>query len=215
MLIDALITFIPIFISVVLHEVAHGYAALSFGDDTAKRCGRLSLNPVDHVDFWGTIVLPLVLWYGNAPFLFGWARPVPVDFRKLRDKKLGIFTVATAGVVVNAVLAGLAILIMMNVKADAYSEIFLSNLLGINLALIFLNILPFPPLDGSKMFFGWMDAKWARRYVAAEREGLMVLVFLIAVVPLVGGMMGMAEVAAFNPLDWYMRFMFNFVLELL
>ncbi len=214
MLVDALITFIPIFISVVLHEVAHGYAALSFGDDTAKRCGRLSLNPIDHVDFWGTIVLPLVLWFGNAPFLFGWAKPVPVDFRKLRCKKLGTFTVATAGVAVNAVLAMLAIIIMKNVKVDAYSEIFLSNLLAINLALIFLNILPFPPLDGSKMFFGWIDAGWARRYVSAEREGLMVLVFLIAVVPLVGGILGIGGVEAFNPLDWYMRAMFNFVLEL-
>lgn len=215
MLTDALITFIPIFISVVLHEIAHGYAALSFGDDTAKRCGRLSLNPVDHVDFWGTIVLPLVLWFGNAPFLFGWARPVPVDFRKLRNKKLGTFAVATAGVAVNAVLAITAILIMKNIKLDVYSEMFLTNLLAINLALIFLNILPFPPLDGSKMFFGWMDAKWAKRYVAAEREGLMVLVFLIAVVPLVGGMLGLSEVEAFNPLDWYMRLMFKFVLELI
>ena len=215
MSVDLVVTFIPIFISVVLHEVAHGCAALGFGDDTAKRYGRLSLNPIDHVDFVGTLLLPLVLWWGKAPFLFGWAKPVPVNFERLRNKKIGTVVVASAGIAVNAVLAIGAAMVIDNIDLGVYSEMFFTNLLLINLVLIFLNILPFPPLDGSKIFFGWMESDWAKKYVRAERNGLIVLVLLVAVVPLIGVLLGIKEIKIFNPLEWYMQAMFDWVMRVL
>lgn len=212
MLSDVFVAFVPIFFSIVLHEIAHGYVALWCGDDTAKRYGRLSLNPINHVDVIGTIVLPLVLWLGKAPFLFGWARPVPVDFRKLHDRKLGIFLVASAGVVVNAILATVAFGVLNNFELCEYGGLFFTNLLLINLALIFLNVLPIPPLDGSKMFFGWIESNWAKRYVAAEEEGLIALVVLIVAFPLLVNYLGFEELGAFDPLGWYMQKMFQLVL---
>ncbi len=213
MLFDVFVAFVPIFFSIVLHEIAHGYAALAFGDDTAQRHGRLSLNPINHVDIVGTIALPLMLWLTQAPFLFGWARPVPVDFRKLTHRRIGVVIVASAGVVVNAILTIVAIQVLKGFDLQTYGRLFFTNLLLINLALIFLNVLPFPPLDGSKMFFGWMENKWAKRYVAAETEGLFVLVVLIIAFPLIGDYLGFEELKQFNPLEWYMQKMFSWVLE--
>jgi len=212
MLFDVFVAFVPIFFSIVLHEIAHGYAALAFGDDTAERYGRLSLNPINHVDIVGTIALPLILWLTQAPFLFGWARPVPVNFMRLRNRRIGVFVVASAGVIVNAVLAIIALLVLKNFELDVYCGLFFKNLLLINLALIFLNILPIPPLDGSKMLFGWMDNRLAKRYVAAEYEGLFGLMVLIIAFPLLGQYLGFKELEQFNPLGIYMQKMFELVL---
>ncbi len=213
---EVLLTIIPVFLSIILHEIAHGYAALKFGDDTAARCGRLSLNPLNHVDWFGTVFMPLALWWSQTPFLFGWAKPVPVNFNRLRNKKRDTVIVASAGILVNAVLAGIAIFLILNLQPefDTPLQIFLSNLLSINLALIFLNILPIPPLDGSKIFFGWIDKPWARKYVQAERQGMAALIVLVAFVPVVERMFGLSSFEMFDPLGWYMYKMFELFLGL-
>lgn len=213
---EVLLTIIPVFLSIILHEIAHGYAALKFGDDTAARCGRLSLNPLNHVDWFGTVFMPLALWWSQTPFLFGWAKPVPVNFNRLRNKKRDTVIVASAGILVNAVLAGIAIFLILNLQPefDTPLQIFLSNLLSINLALIFLNILPIPPLDGSKIFFGWIDKTWARKYVQAERQGMAALIVLVAFIPVVERMFGLSSFEMFDPLGWYMYKMFELFLGL-
>lgn len=213
---EVLLTIIPVFLSIILHEIAHGYAALKFGDDTAARCGRLSLNPLNHVDWFGTVFMPLALWWSQTPFLFGWAKPVPVNFNRLRNKKRDTVIVASAGIFVNAVLAAAAIFLILNLQPefDTPLQIFLSNLLSINLALIFLNILPIPPLDGSKIFFGWIDKTWARKYVQAERQGMAALIVLVAFVPVVERMFGLSSFEMFDPLGWYMYKMFELFLGL-
>lgn len=213
---EVLLTIIPVFLSIILHEIAHGYAALKFGDDTAAHCGRLSLNPLNHVDWFGTVFMPLALWWSQTPFLFGWAKPVPVNFNRLRNKKRDTVIVASAGILVNAVLAATAIFLILNLQPefDTPLQIFLSNLLSINLALIFLNILPIPPLDGSKIFFGWIDKTWARKYVQAERQGMAALIVLVAFVPVVERMFGLSSFEMFDPLGWYMYKMFELFLGL-
>ena len=203
---------IPVFFSIVLHEIAHGYAALKCGDDTAKRYGRLSLNPLVHVDKFGTIFLPLMLQWIGAPFLFGWAKPVPVNFNRLKNRRRDMVIVASAGIIVNIILASLAYQVLMSVSENSFFTPFFVNLLTINLALIFINILPIPPLDGSKIFFDWIDKTWAKKYVYAEREGMIALVILVAVVPVVEGAFGLSTFEMFDPLGWYIRTMFRLVL---
>ena len=204
MIFDLINIFIPVFAAIVLHEIAHGYAAFKLGDDTAYRYGRLSLNPLNHIDIFGTILLPLILWRINSPFMFGWAKPVPVNFSRLRHRRRDTVIVASAGIVTNALLAGLALLIFKFLP-----NLFCANLVMINLALIFFNILPFPPLDGSKIFFGWIDRPWAQKYVAAERQGMMVLISVIVIIPLIANAMGHPS---WDILGWYMTTMFRAVL---
>lgn len=197
-------TFVPVFMAIVLHEIAHGYAALKLGDDTAYRYGRLSFNPMNHIDWVGTILLPLMLWRMNAPFMFGWAKPVPVNFYRLRNRFRDTVIVASAGIIINALLAVLAVIIFKILPNE-----FCLNLLMINLALIFLNILPFPPLDGSKIFFGWINRPWAQKYVAAERKGMIILIAVIVAAPLLADIF---RCPSFDVLGWYMTAMFKAVL---
>ena len=141
---------------------------------------------------------------------------MPVNFNRLRNKKRDTVIVASAGILVNAVLAVTAIFLILNLQPefDTPLQIFLSNLLSINLALIFLNILPIPPLDGSKIFFGWIDKTWARKYVQAERQGMAALIVLVAFVPVVERMFGLSSFEMFDPLGWYMYKMFELFLGL-
>lgn len=206
-----ILTLVPVFFSIVLHEVAHGYAALKLGDDTALRSGRLSLNPLQHVDWFGTVFMPLTLLWSGSPFLFGWAKPVPVNFSRLKNLRRDTVIVAAAGIIVNAFLALSAAVILAQNGNSLATGVFCFNLLTINLALIFLNILPFPPLDGSKIFFGWIDKPWARRYVGAERQGMFVLILLIVLVPVVERAFGLTSFEMFDPLGWYMYMMFRMV----
>lgn len=209
---NIILSLIPVFFSIILHEVAHGYAALKLGDDTAQRQGRLSLNPLRHVDWFGTVFLPLTLLWSGSPFLFGWAKPVPVNFNRLRHVRRDTVIVASAGIIVNAVLAIFAVIMLAQRLSSMLVAAFCFNLLIINLSLIFLNILPFPPLDGSKMFFGWINKTWARRYVAAERQGMFVLILLAVFVPVVERMFGLTSFEMLDPLGWYMHTMFELVL---
>jgi Zn-dependent protease len=161
--------------SVIIHEVAHGYSAYLLGDNTAQLSGRLTLNPLKHLDPFGSVILPLLLIIMNAGFVIGWARPVPYNPANLRKGRFGNFIVAGAGIVANLALAiifGLIIrfapgmgLPLYNVATNTISPFYIivSKIVEINLILALFNIIPIPPLDGSKILFSFLPSKL--RYV--------------------------------------------------
>ncbi len=169
-------------IAIILHEVAHGYVALQLGDPTAKYAGRLSLNPVKHVDLWGTIVVPLLLILSQAGFVFGWAKPVPVNYYNLRHGKWGPVIVALAGPLTNFVLlAVFGLLARVSPAGTALPYLFFT-LASINAVLMFFNLIPIPPLDGSKVLYLFLEhrpdiVQWLERYSF----------YLILILLLVGG----------------------------
>lgn len=168
--------------SVVLHEVAHGYAALYFGDNTAKDLGRLTLNPIPHLDPIGSIALPALLAITKSPFMIGWAKPVPYDPRNFNNIKKGTLAVASAGVFVNFVLAiffGLILRFAFPYYPDPDLGFILSTIVIINLALGIFNLIPVPPLDGSKILFTLLPASFANVINIIEQYSL--VFFLIFV----------------------------------
>lgn len=196
MLSDIIYKFIPILIAIIMHEVAHGYAAYWLGDETAKRSGRLSLNPVKHADPFGTFLLPVMLWIANAGFMFGWAKPVPIDFQNLKYGRWGMLIVSAAGIIMNIWLALVSALVLMLVQLIPSPQVqmvismFFLNLLVFNIILAVFNALPIPPLDGSKILFGWINKPWAVKYVNSDRIGLAAIVILIFVLPEIGNALG-------------------------
>jgi Zn-dependent protease len=180
--------------SVVLHEVAHGYVSLRFGDPTARDAGRLSLNPLRHVDLFGTVLLPLLLWSSGAP-VFGYARPVPVNPGYYRDVRHGQFVTGLAGPAANLVLAvaggGVAwaawllgdgtsgTLAWLGLIGGAFTEV--------NLVLMFFNLLPIPPLDGSSVFPLFLSNRGLHTYYRLRQYGFPILIALLWGVPAVFG----------------------------
>ena len=147
---------LPILISVTLHEAAHGYTANLLGDDTAKKLGRVTLNPFKHIDRFGTIILPLILIIIKSPFLFGWAKPVPVDSRYLANPRTDMMKIAFAGPAANLLLAFIAgSLIRLTGNMGVLSSM-LIMFAQINIMLAVFNMIPIPPLDGSQIFSGLM-----------------------------------------------------------
>ena len=191
-------------LAITLHEAAHGYAALAMGDDTAKLAGRLSLNPLRHVDRVGSILLPgalligqLVL-IGRVAFMFGWARPVPVSAYKFRNPRRGMAVVAAAGPAMNFVLAWLAVLALPRVQVPLGSGIgpidaaigahpllglFLFYFILSNLVLGLFNLLPIPPLDGGRIVVGLLPLAAARAWARLERLGILIVVLVVFVLP--------------------------------
>ncbi len=176
----AIVIFILI-MSVVIHEVSHGFAALALGDSTAKYEGRLTLNPLKHLDFVGSFLVPLI-GYTTGGFIIGWAKPVPFNPYNLRNQKWGEAIVAAAGPLSNLVLA-LTFGLTMRILPDyfAVSQSFF-NMAGfvvlINITLAIFNLIPIPPLDGSKIFFAFLPYKWQALREFFERYGL-VFVFIL------------------------------------
>ncbi|MDO9712436.1 site-2 protease family protein [Paracraurococcus lichenis] len=185
-------------LAITLHEAAHGYAALALGDDTAKRMGRLSLNPLRHVDPVGTLLLPGILLVGQllatgrVQFMFGWAKPVPVDVLALRNPRQGMMLVAAAGPAMNFALAWLAALLVhpaenwgMLLSPDsleiAYRFLALSILA--NLVLGLFNLLPIPPLDGGRIVAGLLPRSLALPYMRLERWGILLVLFAVVILP--------------------------------
>lgn len=165
-------------LAIILHEVAHGYAALYLGDPTAKYAGRLSLNPLHHVDLWGTIIIPLFLLLSGTGFVFGWAKPVPVNYYNLRKGKYGPALVALAGPVTNLVLVIIFGLLTRLVPLGTSLPYLFFTIAMINSFLMFFNIIPIPPLDGSKILYLWLEGRpdvimWLERY------GLYILLALL------------------------------------
>jgi Zn-dependent protease len=181
---------LPVIFAITLHEAAHGYVAKYFGDMTAYAQGRVSLNPLRHIDPMGTVVIPLVLFvvsklFGGAGILFGWAKPVPVNFASLHHPKHDMLWVAVAGPAANFLMALLwAILIRVGqaMPDSQWSEPM--TLMGdagiqINVILMVLNLLPLPPLDGGRMVISLLPYAAAVRFARIERYGFMILLFLL------------------------------------
>jgi Zn-dependent protease len=175
---------IPVLFAISLHEAAHGYVARYFGDPTAAEAGRLSINPLKHIDLFGTIVLPLVLALLTLPPL-GFAKPVPVDFGRLRSPKKQMAFVAAAGPAANFVM-GLAWMVLWVVLIqvfhldldDFFTKMALAGV-GVNSAMFIFNLIPLPPLDGGRIVTGILPMSLARPYARIERYGLFVFIGLI------------------------------------
>ncbi|MGC8719521.1 MAG: site-2 protease family protein [Thermodesulforhabdaceae bacterium] len=186
---------VPLMVGVILHEVAHGWVAEKLGDPTARLMGRISLNPLVHVDPFGTVILPLLLFLVNSPFLFGWAKPVPVRIELLRGGRLGMAKVAIAGPLTNLMLAALAscfyhglMWILRHGILPPYPSVvwFVKPLVmmagaavTINLALMLINLVPVPPLDGGKVLIGILPESLALLLAKVERYGMIIILILI------------------------------------
>ncbi len=175
--ISSLITLGILVFSVIIHEVSHGVVAGWFGDDTAEKEGRITLNPVPHIELMGSILIPLMLLLANSPVIFGAAKPVPVDFRNMRRERLGMAAVSFAGPLSNFLLAVIFALVLKYVGTQFLSETLLIKAIVLNLALGTLNLIPIPPLDGSKIVLSILPQSWWGVIGAYESYGF-ILVFL-------------------------------------
>lgn len=173
---------LPIFMmAVVIHEVSHGWVALYLGDPTARLAGRLTLNPLKHIDPMGTVVLPLLLIFLKSPFVFGWAKPVPVNPMLLRRPRRDMIWVGMAGPAANFFLASVAAFFLHFLKPFLAPVVVALVFYGIliNLVLGVFNLLPIPPLDGSRVLAGILPLSWARRVWGLERWGIWILLALL------------------------------------
>jgi Zn-dependent protease len=195
--------------AIVFHEVAHGWTALALGDPTAKERRRLSLNPIRHVDPFGTLILPGLLALAGAP-VFGWAKPVPVVQRRLRNPRFGMMAVAAAGPLTNLVMAALgALAVGLLVRGGAPAEgsadgfaIFALNYFGaINVFLAFFNLLPIPPFDGSHIVEGVLPRSWAAAYGKLRGVG-MALFFVLVALSWYGPTSGILGHLIGPPVEW-------------
>ncbi len=166
------------FLAVILHECAHGWIAYKLGDSTAKDLGRLTLNPIKHVDLVGTLLLPAMLFVMRSPVMFGWAKPVPVDFRNLRHPKQDMIWVGLAGPAVNIILALLASQ-FLHFHFSLLSDKILEAAIQINLVLAIFNLVPIPPLDGSRLVMGLLPNRYAYFYSQMEPYGIAVVFLLL------------------------------------
>jgi Zn-dependent protease len=186
---------IPAIIAITFHEASHGYVAHLLGDDTAWRLGRVSFNPLVHIDSFGTVMLPVMLLMLRSPFMFGYAKPVPVNFSALRHPRLGTILVAAAGPGMNLLLATIAALafhIVGYVPAPGalWLAANLKSALLLNVILAIFNLLPIPPLDGGCILVGVLPGALARILYRAEPYGMLILIGLIFVLPLLGAQFG-------------------------
>jgi Zn-dependent protease len=182
---------IVLIISIMAHEVAHGASAYAFGDPTARNQGRLTLNPLKHIDLFGSIILPLILILTKAGFIFGWAKPVPYNPYNLNPRRLGEFCVAIAGIVTNFTIAIFFSIIIRNAEILNLSNQAVNIILYIifiNVVLAVFNLFPVPPLDGSKILFTLIPYRYERHLVILERYGFYFLIILIVFFgPLISG----------------------------
>ncbi len=182
---------LPIVFAITLHEAAHGYVAWRLGDDTAHRMGRVTFNPIKHVDPVGTVILPGLLLLMSAPFLFGYAKPVPVNFRALRNPRRDRVLVALAGPGSNIAMAlGAALLFHLAVLVPSVTGEWLQqnllNALLINVVLAVFNMLPLPPLDGGRVAVGLLPPALARPLARLERYGILILIGALFILPMIG-----------------------------
>lgn len=189
---------IPLLLAITLHEAAHGYAALKLGDDTALRMGRISINPLRHIDPVGTVAMPLILLaLSGGSFMFGYAKPVPVAFHRLRNPRIDMVKVAAAGPLCNLLQAWIAALLLHAAGGpyflsglDAWLADMLRMAIYFNVLLAVFNMLPLPPLDGGRVAVGLLPNSLAAPLARLERHGFGILLALFFVLPWLGAQLG-------------------------
>lgn len=210
---------LPVVIAITFHEAAHGWVADRLGDDTARRMGRVTFNPLRHVDRFGTIILPGLLLLVHSPFVFGYAKPVPVNFGRLDNPKRDMVWVALAGPATNIALAVAAGFLyhLTPYFPRAFGGWFADTIeraLIINVVLAVFNMLPIPPLDGGRVLTGLLPRPLAYRFARVERYGMLVLIGLLFLAPIVGTQLGID----LNLLNWVLGppvdFVFNAIVAI-
>jgi Zn-dependent protease len=207
---------LPLVIAITLHEAAHGFVAYHFGDNTAYERGRVTINPLKHIDPFGTLLFPAMLLLAHAPFLFGYAKPVPVNFRALRNPRIDMVWVALAGPATNIVLAliaSAALHLVPYAPDNSAQWIFdnLKNALVINVVLAVFNMMPIPPLDGGRVAVGLLPNFLAVPLSRLEPFGMLILIGLLILLPMAGRQLGLN----LDVISAILRTVTNYVIRLL
>ncbi len=183
---DIFLMVVPFLVAVVFHELAHGYVAYKLGDNTAKAAGRLTLNPISHIDPIGTVILPAFLLIVHSPVLFGWAKPVPVNFFNLKNPKRDSAIVAAAGPLANILFAALfgiiyKLLIFIPIPEGILKPIAITCIYGVQLNLVFafFNLIPILPLDGGRIVAAFLPPRWAYSFSKIEPYGIWIVMGLL------------------------------------
>jgi Zn-dependent protease len=208
--------FIPALLAITLHEAAHGYAAEVFGDDTARVMGRISLNPFRHIDPFGTIILPGLLLLARAPFLFGFAKPVPVNFGRLRNPRRDMIFVAAAGPAMNLLLALLAAFLYHGVGllpdgVAPWAAHNLVNAIELNVILAVFNMLPIPPLDGGRVAVGLLPDALAYPLARLESVGIFILLGLMVLPRMIDSSFDVFSLIVMAPAEAIIRLIVTFM----
>lgn len=201
---------LPVIVAITFHEASHGFVAHRLGDDTAWRLGRVSFNPLKHIDPFGTVVLPFLL-YMTGGFLFGYAKPVPVNFRALRDPRRDMVWVAAAGPVMNLALATAAGLCAHGIDylpetAGQWVAENLANAIDINVVLAVFNMIPLPPLDGGRVAVGLLPRSLGAPLARLERWGLAIIIGVLFILPMINRNLDVAPWLLGRPIDAVINF---------